>query len=82
MQAPRSGARGSGMPEGRKASEMSCEHLVCAACAGPVDEGRCPVCRAARAQFHHHGLAAVPPAVLVAVVALAALALLLLSGRV
>ncbi len=28
---------------------MSCEHLICAHCAGPVVEGRCPVCREARA---------------------------------
>lgn len=34
---------------------MSCEHLICAQCAGPVSEGRCPTCRAARAQVHHHG---------------------------
>jgi hypothetical protein len=33
---------------------MSCEHLICARCAGPVAEGRCPVCQAARAQLHHH----------------------------
>jgi hypothetical protein len=33
---------------------MSCEHLICAQCAGPVSEGRCPVCHAARAQLHHH----------------------------
>lgn len=35
---------------------MSCEHLICAACAGPVVEGRCPVCRAGRAKLHHHGI--------------------------
>ena len=34
---------------------MSCEHLVCASCAGPVDEGRCPTCRAAHASLHPHG---------------------------
>jgi hypothetical protein len=34
---------------------MSCEHLICAACAGPVAEGNCPVCQVARAQVHHHG---------------------------
>jgi len=34
---------------------MSCEHLICAQCAGPVAEGRCPVCRAARTDLHHHG---------------------------
>jgi hypothetical protein len=37
---------------------MSCEHLICAHCAGPVAEGRCPTCRDARAHVHHdtHGL--------------------------
>ncbi|MFL6239483.1 MAG: hypothetical protein ACJ735_08370 [Actinomycetes bacterium] len=34
---------------------MSCEHLICAQCAGPVAEGRCTVCRAARADLHVHG---------------------------
>jgi C4-type Zn-finger protein len=34
---------------------MSCEHLICAQCAGPVSEGRCPVCRAAREDLHRHG---------------------------
>ena len=34
---------------------MSCEHLICAQCAGPVAEGRCPACRAARTQVHHSG---------------------------
>ena len=33
---------------------MSCEHLICARCAGPVAEGRCPTCREARAHVHHH----------------------------
>ena len=33
---------------------MSCEHLICAQCAGPVAEARCPVCRAARSDLHHH----------------------------
>jgi hypothetical protein len=37
---------------------MSCEHLICAACAGPVAEGRCPTCRQSREHVHHenHGL--------------------------
>jgi len=34
---------------------MSCEHLICAQCAGPVAEARCPVCRAAKSDLHHHG---------------------------
>ena len=33
---------------------MSCEHLICAQCAGPVVEARCPACQAARAQVHRH----------------------------
>jgi hypothetical protein len=28
--------------------------LICAQCAGPVVEARCPACQAARAQVHHH----------------------------
>jgi ferredoxin len=48
---------------------MSCEHLVCASCAGPVVEGRCPVCRAARAEVHSHGAFGLSPqAILVALV--------------
>jgi hypothetical protein len=46
---------------------MSCEHLVCAHCAGPVVEGRCPVCRAAREQMHHHHHSGVTPQILIAV---------------
>jgi hypothetical protein len=53
---------------------MSCEHLVCAHCAGPVVEGRCPVCREARAQLHHDRHSGVTPQVLIAV------ALILLLG--
>ena len=34
---------------------MSCEHLICAQCAGPVAEGRCPVCRSARDHVHREG---------------------------
>jgi hypothetical protein len=38
---------------------MSCEHLICAQCAGPVAEGRCPSCRLSREHVHrdNHGLA-------------------------
>ena len=38
---------------GRRGSLMSCEHLICAQCAGPVVEGRCPACRAAKTEVHH-----------------------------
>ncbi|KAF4408194.1 MULTISPECIES: hypothetical protein [Streptomyces] len=58
---------------------MTCDRLVCANCAAPVSEGRCPVCRASRERMQHQeGLfAALSPAALLAlVVALVALAVL------
>ena len=51
---------------------MSCEHLICARCSGPVVEGRCPTCRLARAEIHRHG-PVVPPAVIFLALVLAAL---------
>lgn len=33
---------------------MCCEGLLCAACTGPVSEGRCATCRSSRAELHHH----------------------------
>ncbi|TDC06031.1 hypothetical protein E1267_17615 [Nonomuraea longispora] len=45
---------------------MSCEHLVCAQCAHPVIEGRCPLCRASRERMHQHGFAGLSPAAVVA----------------
>ncbi|KAB8197553.1 hypothetical protein FH608_003110 [Nonomuraea phyllanthi] len=41
---------------------MSCEHLVCAQCAHPVIEGRCPTCRASRQRMHQHGFGGLSPA--------------------
>ncbi|MFD4227232.1 hypothetical protein [Streptomyces sp. NPDC058545] len=63
---------------------MTYDRLVCANCAAPVNEGRCPVCRASRARLQQQeeqqqGLfAGLSPAMLVAllVVLLATLALL------
>jgi hypothetical protein len=54
---------------------MSCEHLICAQCAGPVAEGRCPVCKEARAHIHHHSHGASVQLVLAALLVLALLAL-------
>jgi len=54
---------------------MSCEHLICAQCAGPVVEGRCPACRAARQQVHHHFV--VSPQLLIAAILVLAAVLLL-----
>jgi hypothetical protein len=54
---------------------MSCEHLICAQCARPVAEARCPVCRAAKSDLHqHHGHgASIPYAVALMLLALAVL---------
>jgi hypothetical protein len=57
---------------------MSCERLICAQCAGPVAEGRCAVCRAARADLHAHGPSwSLSTAVIIGVVLLLLLALAL-----
>jgi hypothetical protein len=51
---------------------MSCEHLICAQCAGPVAEARCPVCRAAKSDLHHHHHSiSLPQVVLLLLLALA-----------
>jgi hypothetical protein len=61
---------------------MSCEHLICAQCAGPVVEGRCPACRAARQEVHHHHFNATPQMVIAALLLLTLLMLLALHfGR-
>ena len=50
---------------------MSCEHLICANCASPVVEARCPSCATARARVHHHGPGLTVPLTAAALVALA-----------
>ncbi len=54
---------------------MSCEHLVCASCAHPVSEARCPVCQVSRAHVHQSPFSAMGPA-LVALLALLVVAAL------
>ncbi|MFC8272102.1 hypothetical protein ACFUJR_06055 [Streptomyces sp. NPDC057271] len=55
---------------------MTYDRLVCANCAAPVAEGRCPVCRANRERLDHS--AGLTPAMLLAlVVALVAMVALL-----
>jgi hypothetical protein len=56
---------------------MSCEHLICGQCAGPVAEGRCPTCRAARTHIHHSGPVITLPVALAALLALLLLTLAL-----
>ncbi|MEI5103265.1 hypothetical protein RB200_37970 [Streptomyces sp. PmtG] len=34
---------------------MTLDRLVCANCAAPVSEGRCPVCRASRQRMQQEG---------------------------
>ncbi|GHF26168.1 hypothetical protein E5082_25425 [Streptomyces griseoluteus] len=47
---------------------MTYDRLVCANCAAPVSEGRCPVCRASRERLQQQAgfLGGVSPAALVA----------------
>ena len=59
----------------RKGFPMSCEHLICAQCAGPVVEGRCPACRASRDHVHHHSGAS-PQLILAVILVLSVLLLL------
>ncbi len=60
---------------------MTCEHLICAQCASPVVEGRCPVCKAARAQVHHSSAGHNLPLVTLALIALLMLLLALQLAR-
>jgi len=58
---------------------MSCEHLICAQCAGPVVEGRCPACREARAHVHHNGLGGLSPQLVIAAALILLLGLLIIT---
>ena len=53
---------------------MSCEHLICAHCGGPVSEGRCATCRVTREHTHHNSHTPSP-----ALIAAAVLVALLLT---
>ncbi|MBH5336692.1 hypothetical protein IHE55_18710 [Streptomyces pactum] len=57
---------------------MTYDRLVCANCASPVSEGRCPVCRASRQRMQQDGpLGGLPLATLAALLlALVAVALM------
>jgi len=58
---------------------MSCEHLICAQCAGPVVEGRCPACREARQHVHHQHFSVSPQLILAALLVLTVLLLLAMN---
>ena len=60
---------------------MTFDRLVCANCAGPVSEGRCPTCRASRRQLQEEQqqklFGSISPAALIALImALAACVLI------
>jgi hypothetical protein len=59
---------------------MSCEHLICANCTGPVVEGRCPSCRAARAHVHR-GTPGLSPQLIIAAAALILTLLVILAAH-
>ncbi|MCQ0022934.1 hypothetical protein M4914_08190 [Streptomyces somaliensis DSM 40738] len=45
---------------------MTYDRLVCASCAAPVSEGRCPVCRANRERMQQNSWSALSPSALLA----------------
>ncbi|MER5882898.1 hypothetical protein ABT160_03635 [Streptomyces sp. NPDC001941] len=61
---------------------MTYDRLVCANCAAPVAEGRCPVCRANRERLQQESpWSALSPAALVALLAVLVAALALLAHQ-
>ena len=63
--------------DGPEGTAMSCEHLICANCASPVVEARCPACATARARVHHRGGGLTVPLTAAALVALVLVLLIL-----
>ncbi|MET9620769.1 MULTISPECIES: hypothetical protein [unclassified Streptomyces] len=60
---------------------MTYDRLVCANCAAPVAEGRCPVCRANRERLKEEGpLAGLTPAMLLTLVIALVAAVALLAA--
>ncbi|MFF7351907.1 MULTISPECIES: hypothetical protein [Streptomyces] len=61
---------------------MTYDRLVCANCAAPVSEGRCPVCRANRERLQQEGfLGGVNPMALIALLAMLVAAVALLAHQ-
>ncbi|MGW7528576.1 hypothetical protein [Streptomyces sp. NPDC054783] len=61
---------------------MTYDRLVCANCAAPVSEGRCPVCRANRERLQQEGfLGGVSPMALIALLAVLVAAVALLAHQ-
>ena len=61
---------------------MTYDRLVCANCAAPVSEGRCPVCRANRERLQQEGfLGGINPRALIARLAVLIAAVVLLAHQ-
>ncbi|MET7284259.1 hypothetical protein [Streptomyces sp. NPDC005573] len=61
---------------------MTYDRLVCANCAAPVNEGRCPVCRASRERLQQERLfAGMNPVALIALLAVLVAAVVLLAHQ-
>ncbi|MFD5556514.1 hypothetical protein ACFWIA_22070 [Streptomyces sp. NPDC127068] len=62
---------------------MTYDRLVCANCAAPVSEGRCPVCRANRERLQQNGgpWSGMNPAGLIGLLAVLVLTLALLARQ-
>ncbi|WP_338697103.1 hypothetical protein V2W30_15675 [Streptomyces sp. Q6] len=61
---------------------MTYDRLVCANCAAPVSEGRCPVCRANRERLQQEGpLSGLSPAALIVLLAVLVAAVALLAHQ-
>ncbi|AZK94301.1 MULTISPECIES: hypothetical protein [Streptomyces] len=61
---------------------MTYDRLVCANCAAPVSEGRCPVCRANRERLQQQSpFSALTPAALAGLLVLLIAAVALLATR-
>ncbi|MEV0528114.1 hypothetical protein [Streptomyces sp. NPDC050439] len=61
---------------------MTHDRLVCANCAGPVSEGRCPVCRASRQRLQQEGpFGGLSPAALIGVLVVLIAAVTLLAHQ-
>ncbi|AJE82893.1 MULTISPECIES: hypothetical protein [Streptomyces] len=61
---------------------MTYDRLVCANCAAPVSEGRCPVCRASRERMQQQGpFAGLNPMMLIALLAILITAVALVAHQ-
>ncbi|MDQ0787306.1 hypothetical protein [Streptomyces sp. B3I8] len=61
---------------------MTYDRLVCANCAGPVSEGRCPVCRASRERMQRQSpFTDLNPMVLIALLVALIAALVLVAHQ-